>query len=66
MALLASGQLQLVSDEGVAFKTLEGTDPTDLPMISGLDPNLKTQDEQALSSALLDAVVRSSPRMNAS
>lgn len=56
VALLASGQLQLVSDEGVAFKALEGTDPTDLPMISGLDPNLKTQDEQALSSALLDAV----------
>lgn len=56
VALLASGQLQLVSDEGVAFKTLEPNDPSDLPVISGLDPNLKTQDEQALSSALLDAV----------
>lgn len=56
VALLASGQLQLVSDEGVAFKTLETNDPSDLPVISGLDPNLRTQDEQALSNALLDAV----------
>jgi cell division protein FtsQ len=56
VALLASGPLQLVSDEGVAFKPLEQNDPSDLPVISGLDPNLRTQDEQALSSALLDAV----------
>jgi len=56
VALLASGQLQLVSDEGVVFKPLEPNDPSDLPVISGLDPNLRTQDEQALSSSLLDAV----------
>jgi cell division protein FtsQ len=56
VALLASGQLQLVSDEGVAFKVLEANDPSDLPVISGLDPSLRTQDEQALSSSLLDAV----------
>ena len=56
VALLAAGQLQLVSDDGVAFKSLEQNDPSDLPVISGLDPNLKTQDEQALSSSLLDSV----------
>jgi cell division protein FtsQ len=56
VALMAAGQLQLVSDEGLAFKTLEPNDPSDLPIISGLDPNLRTQDEQALSSALLSAV----------
>ena len=56
VALLASGQLQLVSDEGTVFKPLEANDPSDLPVISGLDPNLRTQDEQALSSSLLDSV----------
>ena len=56
VALLASGQLQLVSDEGTVFKPLEPNDPSDLPVISGLDPNLRTQDEQALSSSLLDSV----------
>lgn len=56
VALLAAGQLQLVSDEGVVFKTLDANDPSDLPVISGLDPNLRTQDEQALSTSLLDAV----------
>jgi cell division protein FtsQ len=56
VALLAAEQLQLVSDEGVIFKTLEANDPSDLPVISGLDPNLRTQDAQALSSSLLDAV----------
>ena len=56
VAIMAAGQLSLVSDEGQAFKTLEPNDPSDLPVISGLDPNLRTQDEQALSSALLSAV----------
>lgn len=56
VALLASGPLQLVSDEGTVFKSLEANDPSDLPVISGLDPNLRTQDEQALSSSLLDSV----------
>ena len=56
VAIMAAGQLSLVSDEGQAFKTLEPNDPCDLPVISGLDPNLRTQDEQALSSALLSAV----------
>jgi len=56
VALLASGQLQLVSDEGTVFKALEANDPSDLPVISGLEPNLRTQDEQALSSSLLDSV----------
>jgi cell division protein FtsQ len=56
VALLASGQLQLVSDDGVAFKALDGNDPSDLPVISGLDPNLRTQDEQALTSSLLDSI----------
>jgi cell division protein FtsQ len=56
VAIMAAGQLSLVSDEGQAFKTLEPNDPADLPVISGLDPNLRTQDEQALSSALLSAV----------
>jgi cell division protein FtsQ len=56
VALLAAEQLQLVSDEGLVFKALEPNDPCDLPVISGIDPNLRTQDEQALSSALLSAV----------
>lgn len=56
VAIMAAGQLSLVSDEGQAFKTLEPNDPCDLPVISGLDPNLRTQDEQALSSALLSVV----------
>jgi cell division protein FtsQ len=56
VALLASGPLQLVSDEGVAFKPLEANDPSDLPVISGLDPSLRVQDEQALTTSLLDAV----------
>lgn len=56
VALMAAGQLHLVSDEGLLFKTLEVNDPYDLPVITGVDPNLRTQDEQALSSALLSAV----------
>jgi cell division protein FtsQ len=56
VALLASGPLSLVSDEGLAFKVLEANEPSDLPLITGLDPDLKTQDERALSTALLSAV----------
>ena len=56
VALLAGGQLQLVSDEGVAFKALDANDPSDLPVISGLDPELRAQDEQARATSLLDAV----------
>jgi len=56
VALFAAGQLQLVSDEGLLFKPLEPNDPCDLPVITGLDPNLRTQDEPAFSSALLGAV----------
>ncbi|MEY4577979.1 MAG: hypothetical protein RL701_2682 [Pseudomonadota bacterium] len=56
VALMAAGELNLVSDEGLLFKPLEPNDPVDLPVITGLDPNLHTQDEQAQSSALLSAV----------
>jgi len=56
VALLAGGPLQLVSDEGLAFKALDANDPSDLPVISGLDPDLRAQDERALSTSLLDAV----------
>lgn len=56
VALMASGQLFLVSDVGQAFKPLEPGDPSDFPIISGLDPNLRGQDETALSTALVRAV----------
>lgn len=56
VALMAAGQLQLVSDEGLAFKPLEQNDPGDLPVITGLDPSSRLQDEKALSSSLLSAV----------
>lgn len=58
VALMASGPLYLVSDDGVPFKPLEmeHNDPVDLPVISGLDPNLRTQDERALRSSLLSAI----------
>jgi cell division protein FtsQ len=54
VALLAAGPLQLVSDEGLAFKPLEPNDPVDLPVITGIDPNL--HDHEAVSSALMSAV----------
>lgn len=54
VALLAAGPLQLVSDEGIAFKPLEPNDPADLPVITGVDPNL--HDQEAVSSALMSAV----------
>jgi len=56
VALLAAGQLHVVSDEGQLFKALGPNDPVDLPVISGLDPNLRMQDESAWSASLLSAV----------
>lgn len=56
VALLAARELYLVSDEGIAFKPLDGTDPADLPVITGVDPNRRTQDAEGVSSALMSAV----------
>jgi cell division protein FtsQ len=56
VALLAAHELYLVSDEGIAFKPLSGSDPADLPVITGVDPNRRTQDAEGVSSALMSAV----------
>jgi cell division septal protein FtsQ len=56
VALLAAGELYLVSDEGIAFKPLAASDPADLPVITGVDPNRRTQDAEGVSSALMSAV----------
>jgi cell division protein FtsQ len=56
VAMLALRELHLVSDDGLAFKTLEPGDPYDLPVISGIDATLLTQDERACTSAIMSAV----------
>jgi cell division protein FtsQ len=56
VALLAARELYLVSDEGIAFKPLESSDPSDLPVITGVDPNRRGQDAEGVSSALMSAV----------
>jgi len=57
VALLSSnGAMYLISDEGLVIKPLGVSDPYDLPVISGIDPDLRIQDEHALQNALVGAV----------
>jgi cell division protein FtsQ len=51
-ALVALGQTYLVSREGMIFKRFELGDPTDLPIITGLDPD-NVADDRPLAEATL-------------
>lgn len=48
--------LYLVSDEGKVFKRLEGQDPVDLPVITGVDRRRFGSDEAFRSTVILSAV----------
>jgi len=57
VALLSTNaEMYLVSDEGLVIKSLAVSDPYDLPVISGIDPDLRVQDEHARENALVGAV----------
>jgi cell division protein FtsQ len=56
VARVGAGARLLVSDQGLAVKPLEPSDPSDLPVITGVDPNRRTQDAEGVSSALMSAV----------
>jgi cell division protein FtsQ len=56
IALLAAGQLYLVSEEGLAFKPLAPGDPGDLPLITGIDASVIERDKRAAAADLIDAV----------
>lgn len=56
VALLAAGQLYLVSEEGHAFKPLAAGDPANLPVITGIDATVIERDKRAAAADLIDAV----------
>ena len=56
VALLAVPELYLVSEDGVAFKTLAPGDPYDLPVITGIAAAQLGADRRASASALVSAV----------
>ncbi len=51
-----NGSIYLVSDEGTVFKRLEGEDPVDLPVITGVDRNRLATDPEVKAHVLLEAV----------
>jgi cell division protein FtsQ len=55
-ALLALEALYLVSEEGSVFKPLEATDPVDLPVITGVDPERFRNDLGFRTALLTNAV----------
>jgi cell division protein FtsQ len=56
VALLALGELYLVSEDGAVFKEVEAGDPVDLPVITGVDRERFTRDRGFRTSVLLEAV----------
>ncbi len=48
--------IYLVSDEGTVFKRLEGEDPIDLPVITGIDRSRLASDPEVKTRVLLEAV----------
>lgn len=56
VALLALGEVFLVSDDGAVFKTVEADDPVDLPVITGIDRDRFTHDRAFRTSVLIEAV----------
>ena len=55
-ALLATPELQLVSEDGVVFKPLAAGDPYDLPVITGISAVQLNADKRAAAGALVSAV----------
>jgi cell division septal protein FtsQ len=53
--LLAAGGLQLVDDQGVAFKTVGANDPVDLPVIA-LDPSASDQERADAAAGALEVL----------
>jgi cell division protein FtsQ len=56
IALLAASQLYLVTAEGHAFKPLSAGDPSDLPLITGIDAAIIERDKRAAAADVIDAV----------
>jgi cell division protein FtsQ len=55
-ALVALRQTYLVSREGVIFKRFELGDPTDLPLVTGIDPNSVAEDREGAQATLRRAL----------
>lgn len=56
IALLALGDVFLISDDAAVFKRVDGDDPIDLPVITGIDRDRFTRDRAFRTSILLEAV----------
>jgi len=56
VALLALGEVYLVSESGAVFKQVEGDDPIDLPVITGIERARFTRDRAYRTSIVLEAV----------
>ncbi len=56
VALLALGDVFLVSENGAVFKEVTGDDPIDLPVITGIERDRFTSDRAYRTSILLEAV----------
>ncbi|MCB9597966.1 MAG: FtsQ-type POTRA domain-containing protein [Sandaracinaceae bacterium] len=56
VALLALGDVFLVSENGAVFKAVEDDDPIDLPVITGIERERFTHDRVYRTSILLEAV----------
>ena len=56
VALLALDQLYLVGADGSVFKPLEPSDPSDMPVITGIDPDAFARDRSYRTSVLVNAV----------
>src|SRR5204863_5650980 len=56
IALLALGDVYLVAEDGAVFKRVEGDDPVDLPVITGVERDRFTSDRAFRTSILLEAV----------
>lgn len=56
VAAIVVDQLYLVADDGSVFKPLEAGDPTDLPVITGVDPESFTNDRAVRARVLVSAV----------
>jgi len=56
VALLALGEVFLVSESGAVFKQVEGDDPIDLPVITGIERARFTRDRAYRTSIILEAV----------
>lgn len=56
VALLSLGEVYLVSESGAVFKQVEGDDPIDLPVITGIERARFTRDRAYRTSIVLEAV----------